>query len=141
MSEPKLERRQSSLKYKKQLHGHEKSLEDVAFKPGNAHMLCSVGVDRKVLVWDLRSGQQPVITLREVHSSDINTVDWSKHDEWLLSTGSNDTLVKLLDLRQSGNPIISCLHKHKSKVDKVKFADFDRRYLASSGDSLVFWDI
>ena len=113
----------------------------MAFKPGSQHMLCSVGVDRKVLVWDLRSGQKPVLTLREVHSSDINTVDWSRHDEWLLATGSNDTLVKLLDLRQSGNPIISCLHKHQSKVHQVKFADFDRRYLASSGDSLVFWDI
>jgi hypothetical protein len=33
------------------------------------------------------------------------------------------------------------LHKHRAKVHQVKFADFDRRFLASSGDSIVFWDI
>ena len=36
------------------LIGHDKSVEDVIFKPDSAHELCSVGIDRKVLFWDTR---------------------------------------------------------------------------------------
>ena len=85
-----------------------------------------------------------MITMQEVHKSDINTVDWSSFNEYLLATGSTDKLVKLLDLRrayQAQVPVIGCLHKHQSDVRQVKFSNFDSRYLASSGDSLVFWDI
>ena len=109
--------------------------------------MCSVSVDRQVIFWDLRIGLSPVIRLKEVHKSDINTVDWSYLNPNLLATGSEDTLVKILDVRkaydtkQFGNPIIETLCKHSSKVQGVKFSPFDSRYLASSGDSLVIWDI
>jgi WD40 repeat protein len=99
-----------------------------------------------------------VIRLTEVHKSDINTVDWSAQDENYVATGSNDTLVKLIDTRRlssqfdaaasqankSGSgqsPIVGTLHKHKSKVQTVKFCNSSSQYLASSGDSLIFWDI
>lgn len=121
-------------------------------------MLCSVGVDRQLLFWDLRAPSAPVIRLREVHRSDINTVDWCALNDNYVSTGSNDTLVKLIDTRkatshsdanaaqggkmdQSQGPIVATLHKHKSKVHTVKFSNFSSQYLASSGDSLVFWDL
>lgn len=41
----------------------------------------------------------------------------------------------------SFSPIVSTLHKHKHKVSTVKFSDFSSRYLASSGNSLIFWDL
>ena len=100
-----------------------------------------------MIFWDLRVGLTPVIRLKEVHKSDINTVDWSNLNPNLLATGSEDTLVKILDARMAydtkhfGNPIIKTLYKHKKKVQGVKFSPFDSRYLASSGDSLVIWDI
>ena len=82
-------------------------------------------------------------------------MDWSCCDENLLATGSNDTFVKVLDLRRASNllgtspakvpahlsPVVATLHKHQSKVHMVKFASFSSRYLASSGDSLIFWDL
>jgi len=64
-------------------------------------MLCSVGVDRQLLFWDLRQPNAPVIRLREVHKSDINTVDWCALNDNYVSTGSNDTLVKLIDTRRA----------------------------------------
>lgn len=79
-----------------------------------------------------------------MHKSDINTVDWSPLNNNLIATGSEDTLVKVLDLRRANgkdNPIVKTLHKHNSKVQGVKFCPFNSRYLASSGDSLIFWDI
>jgi len=92
----------------------------------------------------LRTGNSPVITLKEVHKSDINTVDWSPLNNNLIATGSEDKLVKIIDTRKVNgkeNPIVKTLHKHQSKVQGVKFCPFDSRYLASSGDSLIFWDI
>jgi len=54
------------------------------------------------MIWDLRTAtDKPVVTLQDVHSSDINTVDWSALDNNLIATGSNDTLVKVIDVRQA----------------------------------------
>ena len=156
LHEPKPERRKHSLfKAHVKLKGHTKSVEDLVFKPNSRNILCSVGVDRQVVFWDLRVGTKPTLTLQEVHKSDINTVDWSSQNDNLLATGSNDTLVKILDIRKAYNligsaspkvnssqsPIIQTLHKHQSKVHVVKFANFSRHYLASCGDSLLFWDL
>jgi len=44
-------------------------------------------------------------------------------------------------MTSSQSPIVGTLHKHKSKVQTVKFSSFSSQYLASSGDSLVLWDI
>lgn len=85
-------------------------------------------------------------------------MDWSSFDDNLIATGSNDTLVKLIDVRKAYNlidyispinnnnkefinPIIKTFHKHQTKVHVVKFSTFSQRYLASSGDSLIFWDL
>jgi WD40 repeat protein len=60
-----------------------------------------------------------VIRLKEVHKSDINTVDWSPLNANLIATGSEDTLVKIIDVRKADgqqNPIVKTLHKHNSKV-------------------------
>ena len=36
------------------LVGHVNSVEDVVFKPDSANELVSVGIDKKVLLWDTR---------------------------------------------------------------------------------------
>ena len=82
-----------------------------------------------------------------MHHSDINTVDWSPQNEHLLATGSNDTTVKIIDLRKlpsdpmASTPILNTLRGHRAKVQTVKFSPFSSRYVASSGDSLILWDI
>ena len=37
--------------------------------------------------------------------------------------------------------MICTLRGHKAKVQSVKFSPFSSRYVASSGDSLILWDI
>ena len=87
--------------------------------PDSKDVLCSVSVDRQLIFWDLRIGTSPVIRLKDVHKSDINTVDWSALNPNLLATGSEDTVVKIIDIRRAynydsiSNPIIKSLHKHK----------------------------
>tara|TARA_B110000285_G_scaffold76389_1_gene87960 strand:- start:604 stop:846 length:243 start_codon:yes stop_codon:yes gene_type:complete len=76
-------------------------VEDICFQPNSDDVLCSVSVDRQVIFWDLRVGHSPVVRLKEVHKSDINTVDWNTLNPNLLATGSEDTLVKILDVRMA----------------------------------------
>ena len=45
---------QKTLQPFAKLIGHDKSVEDVIFRPDSANELCSVGIDRKVLLWDTR---------------------------------------------------------------------------------------
>ena len=53
--------------------------------------LVSVGVDRYILFWDVRSGSnKPVNKALQAHFDDINTVDWCKQDPNYIATGSND---------------------------------------------------
>ena len=84
-------------------------------------------------------------SLKDVHESDINTVDWSALNTNLIATGSNDTLVKIIDTRkaykESKHSVCKVLRQHKAKVQTVKFSPFDSRYLASSGDCIIFWDL
>lgn len=81
----------------------------------------------------------------DLHSSDINTVDWSGLNQNLIATGSNDTLVKIIDTRKAyqfaPNSVVKVLEKHQAKVQTVKFSPFDSRYLASTGDSIIIWDL
>jgi len=109
------------------LIGHDKSVEDVIFRPDSDHELCSVGVDRKILFWDTRAKGQnssqsghapneiptvsslrqqkiqehgPVNKLLNVHMDDINTVDWSRINLNLIATGSNNKKVCVIDIRK-----------------------------------------
>ena len=117
---------QKTLQPFAKLIGHEKSVEDVIFKPDSAHELCSVGIDRKILFWDTRTqgqrqgfshttGEVPVVSslrqqkiqeygpvnkLLNLHLDDINTVAWSKVNPNLIATGSNDKKVCVIDVRK-----------------------------------------
>ena len=64
LHEPKPERRKHSLfKAHTKLKGHNKSVEDLVFKPNSKDILCSVGVDRQAVFWDLRIGTKPTLRL------------------------------------------------------------------------------
>lgn len=58
------------------LRNHFASVEDLSFMPDSPSVFCSVGVDRKLLLWDIRKGNIPAQVVTDLHTSDINTVDW-----------------------------------------------------------------
>ena len=76
------------------------NLEDLVFHPQSSCELCSVGVDRQVMLWDTRAGTSPRSIVENVHSGDVNCVDWSALDANYLVTGSNDRSVCIVDLRK-----------------------------------------
>ena len=59
------------------LIGHSGNIEDLVFRYDTPNELVSVGIDRYVLFWDIRSGNKPVNKALQVHFDDINSVDWS----------------------------------------------------------------
>jgi len=139
------------MRHNVKLLGHTASVEDVKFMPNSENVLCSAGQDSLLLFWDIRVGSNPVITVKDLHDGDINTVDWSVLNDNFLATGANDCLVKLLDIRKivdqlssspsNTSPIVATLQGHPTKVQTVRFSTFDSRFLASTGEQIVFWNL
>lgn len=75
------------------LVGHLGNIEDLIFRPEGISELCSVGVDKQILFWDIRSGKVPVTKANNIHKDDINAVDWSRIDSNYIATGSSDKTV------------------------------------------------
>lgn len=69
--------------------GHEKTVEDVVWRPGSNAELASVGDDFKLLLWDTRSPNQAAAEVTEAHGrgKDLHCVDWSALQPHLLVTG------------------------------------------------------
>jgi WD40 repeat protein len=84
------------------LSGHLGNIEDLAFKYDSTSCeLVSVGIDRYILFWDIRTGSnKPVAKALQAHFDDINTVDWCRLDQNYIATGSNDQKVSVLDIRK-----------------------------------------
>lgn len=113
--------------------GHTDFVEDVSFKPevvassvtddcarslnlgasspqiGNSEsrvasrMFCSAGRDKSLLVWDPRAGMTSVCGGYDVHSEDINCVDWGMFNNSYILTGSSDHCIKIHDVRKMNN--------------------------------------
>lgn len=81
--------------------GHTAQVEEVCFHPSHADLLCSVGDDQLLMIWDQRlGGSRAALAVQTGHSDDVNAVSWNAINENLLITGSSDTTVKLLDMRR-----------------------------------------
>jgi len=82
-------------------HGHTAQVEEVCFHPRHQQLLCSVGDDKLLLVWDMRlGGSRPALRIETTHTDDVNAVHWNSVNDNLLLTGSSDHSVKLIDLRR-----------------------------------------
>ena len=80
--------------------GHKAFVEGVSFHPMNENELCSVSIDKQIMLWDCRTSDHPINIINDVHYSDINCLDWSKENENLIATGSSDKTVAIIDRRK-----------------------------------------
>jgi len=81
------------------LQGHTENVEGVVFNPASSNDLCSVSVDKQIILWDLRSGKHSS-KLTDIHGSDINCADWSSLNTHYICTGSSDQSIALTDIRK-----------------------------------------
>ena len=157
LTDSKKETKYSRLEPFIKLSGHSGNIEDLAFKYDSTSCeLVSVGIDRYILFWDIRTGSnKPVARALQAHYDDINTVDWCKLDQNYIATGSNDKIVNILDIRKlsidgsSGlsdknqicPAVVRQLVGHISSINVVRFSPFSKDHVASSDDNLIFWDL
>ncbi|GER37115.1 WD-repeat protein [Striga asiatica] len=100
--------------------GHNDTVEDVQFCPSSSQQFCSVGDDSCLILWDARTGSNPVIKVEKAHNADLHCVDWNPHDENYILTGSADHTVHMFDRRNlTTDGVGSPVHKfqgHKAAV-------------------------
>lgn len=92
-------------------------IEDLSFSPVHKDVLVSVGDDKKLLGWDIRTSTDKQFEvnsfnlinnkfivnnfqINDLHLDDINCVDWSLKNENYVATGSSDGTASLIDIRK-----------------------------------------
>lgn len=111
--------------------GHGAGVVDLRFV--GDRRLASGGMDKRVIVWDLESGEN---TVHEGHQDRLTSIALSP-DETRLASASWDNSVRLWDLKSGES---RALRGHRGRVNSVVFAP-DGKSLASVGDdgSIRFW--
>jgi len=119
------------------LQGHTGNVEAVIFNPQSSNDLCSVSVDKNIIIWDLRSGKiEDKIT--EIHENDINCVDWNSLDSNYLCTGSSDETVSIIDLRK--NLSVHKFSNKKGSVNAVQFCPFKSNMVGAANSVLAIYE-
>ncbi|XP_010503355.2 PREDICTED: WD-40 repeat-containing protein MSI4-like [Camelina sativa] len=127
-------------------HGHDDTVEDVAFSPTSEQEFCSVGDDSCLILWDARTGTNPVTKVAKAHDADLHCVDWNPHEDNLILTGSADNTVRLFDRRSlTSNGVGSPIYKfegHKAAVLCVQWSPDKSSVFGSSAEDglLNIWD-
>jgi histone-binding protein RBBP4 len=104
------------------------------------HALVTSSDDQKLLFWDIR---QPAASGQiEAHGEEINSVDFNKHNDCLLASGSRDKTVAIWDRRNLQSKLMS-LDYHENQVLKVAWSPFNGTCLATSSSDrrICIWDI
>ncbi|KAL7669223.1 hypothetical protein ACOME3_009888 [Neoechinorhynchus agilis] len=122
---------------------HTGVVEDVRWHRHYEDLCLSVGDDRYVVGWDIRSpSESGAFMMKDAHRSEINSVDTSPFCEHLFVTGAADQLVNLWDLRYLNTQIHSFIG-HYDEVFQTQFHPFDPSIVASGGNDgkVIIWDI
>ncbi|XP_064615225.1 protein NEDD1-like [Liolophura sinensis] len=96
--------------------GHHAPASGVAFSPLNALLLCSVGLDKRILLCDTR-GRKIMNTITT--ESPLTSIDM-KNDGSTVAVGSTRGKIYVYDIRQGKTPV-KLLSAHRSSVQAIKF--------------------
>ncbi|KAM9959718.1 hypothetical protein ACTFIW_005702 [Dictyostelium discoideum] len=122
-------------------NGHTSIVEDVAWHYIHDTFFGSVGDDKKLMIWDTRTGTKPIHVV-EAHNSEVNCLSFNPFCEFLVATGSTDKTVALWDMRNLGNRLHSLI-SHTDEVFQVQFSPHNETVLASCGSDrrVNVWDL
>ena len=127
-------------------NGHTDVVEDVAWHTRDPNLIGSVGDDRNIMLWDVRSdagiNNTASHTIANAHSGDINGIAFNPANEYLFATSSADKTVALWDARNLKSRMHT-LRGHNDQVFQVEWCPFNESVLAScSADRRVnVWDL
>ena len=131
--------------------GHQGVVGDVAWHKMTPSICASVGDDRALLFWDIRSSgggrsckgaKGPTLQKQGAHDKEVNALDFSPFDEHFLLTGGSDHVVKLWDTRKLEAPVYS-FRGHASEIFNVQWSPhLENMFMSGSSDRRVYvWDI
>ena len=138
-----------TLQPKQIFKGHSDTVEDVTFHPTDpaGNIVCSVGDDRCLIVWDARVSDLLVARVENAHKEDINCIDWNNHDPSSLVSGSSDGTIHQYDYRMlnaSPNRAVVATYDQPGlgNITNIQWSPHDARYFASAGDdgAISVWD-
>ncbi|KAK9140976.1 hypothetical protein Scep_010657 [Stephania cephalantha] len=122
---------------------HEDIVEDVSWHLKNENLFGSVGDDRRLMLWDLRSStlDKPQFSIL-AHEKEVNYLSFNPFNEWILATASSDTTLNLFDLRKLSSALHS-FSSHSEEVFQVEWSPHHETILASSAADrrLMIWDL
>ncbi|WP_069472540.1 caspase family protein [Candidatus Marithrix sp. Canyon 246] len=114
---------------------HITKLSSVAFSP-NGRYLLSGGKDRKLWLWNLKSGR--LVRTFVGHSDIISSVAFSSDSRYAIS-GSRDRTVRIWNV--NNGRLLDTYRGHNGFVSSVNFSSDGRYVLSGSYDkTLQFWD-
>lgn len=121
--------------------GHTSVVEDVAWHCSHADFFASVGDDKKLMVWDIRTPGTPQFSV-DAHTKEVNCVAFNPFCEFLLATGSADKTVALWDMRNL-NSRLHTFVTHTDEVFQVQWSPHHETVLASCGSDrrVNVWDL
>jgi WD repeat-containing protein 68 len=131
---------------KTQLIAHDQEVYDIAFKPGDQNMFCSVGADGSVRMFDLRSLKHSRIMYEDKEGTPLLRLAWNSIESNFLATmkmGSSE--VNILDIRAPCDPLMT-LQPGKgpgSNVNGIAWAPNSACHLCTAGEDkkALIWDI
>ena len=122
-------------------NAHDSIVEDVTWNKFDINMFTTVGDDKKLSCWDLRTPQRPTISV-EGHQAEIMSINTSHYSEFIMATGSADKTIGVWDIR-SVKTKLYCFKGHKDVVTNVRFSKTQKNFLASSSHdrNINVWDL
>lgn len=126
--------------------GHNGSVEDLQWSPGEASVFASCSSDRTVKVWDVRGRNGSMVTI-DAHTDDVNVISWNKLTSvsYLLASGCDDGSFKVWDLRyirDKKTPLANFCY-HKGPITSIEWAPHDESVLcvSSADNQVTVWDL
>uniref|UniRef100_A0A8C2UPE4 Histone-binding protein RBBP7-like n=1 Tax=Chinchilla lanigera TaxID=34839 RepID=A0A8C2UPE4_CHILA len=123
--------------------GHSAVVGDVACHLLHESLFGSVSDDQKFIIWDTRSNttSKPSHVV-DAHTTKANFLPFNPYSEFILATGSADTMVALWDLHNLKLKLYT-FKSHKDEIFQVHWSPHRETILASSGTNrhLNVWDL
>ncbi|KAJ1701833.1 hypothetical protein LUZ63_001612 [Rhynchospora breviuscula] len=121
------------------LVGHKNAVNAVQWSKNYDHLLASAGMDKTIIIWNVRNTEQPKARILRFHDAAVKDVRWAPHGLSLLSCGF-DYASRLLDV-ESGKEVKS--FKEDQFVETIRFCPSNSNLFLSGGSSgsIRLWDI